>query len=353
MSLTISVPDSLRMSIEAASGGAQTVLYTALNQPTFMNIIGAFNGPDVDAGLPSGLHPMFTVNGVAKGQIMAGTYPGVVKNGELLSLPGQDPANTLNHDQFVAYARACGTGFHCMSNVEWAGVGVQARANGFHPRGNTNWGKAYDAAWESGRRGDGGLPGVASGTGRTQTGSGPVSWRHNGNSTGIADLCGNIWEWSPGMRINAGEIQIIANNDAALNATDFASGSSAWKAIDGSSGALVTPGSANTVKYATSGTAAYTLVCGSGAAFASMTNPGSTPVGATALALLKAHGMYPVASTGLGSDDIFYLDVTSERLPFRSGSWHDGATAGLFALYLASARSGAASTLGARPAFVS
>ena len=48
MSLTISVPDSLRMSIEAASGGAQTVLYTALNQPTFMNIIGAFNGLAVD-----------------------------------------------------------------------------------------------------------------------------------------------------------------------------------------------------------------------------------------------------------------------------------------------------------------
>jgi len=36
---SIFVKDDLRASVEAASGGRQTVLYTALGQPTYMNII--------------------------------------------------------------------------------------------------------------------------------------------------------------------------------------------------------------------------------------------------------------------------------------------------------------------------
>ncbi|MGK6640613.1 hypothetical protein ACKVB0_026965 [Klebsiella pneumoniae] len=36
---TIIIKDTLRQSVEAASGGAQTVLYTAKGQPSFVNII--------------------------------------------------------------------------------------------------------------------------------------------------------------------------------------------------------------------------------------------------------------------------------------------------------------------------
>ncbi len=36
---TILIKDTLRQSVEAASGGLQTVLYTAKGQPSFMNII--------------------------------------------------------------------------------------------------------------------------------------------------------------------------------------------------------------------------------------------------------------------------------------------------------------------------
>jgi len=359
MPLTISVPDSLRMSVEAASGGKQTVLYTALGQPTFMTVIPKFNGPDVDAGLPAGVHPMFVVNGVEKTELFIGTYQGIVKNGELLSLPGVDPTVSQNHDYFVTAARACGTGYHCISNVEFAGIALWCRANSFAPRGNTNYGKSSEAAWESARRIDGGLPGVTSGTPRTLTGSGPVSWRHDNSAGGISDLCGNIWEWSPGMRINAGEIQIVANNDAALNSTDFGVASAAWKAIDGATGALVAPGSANTVKYAASGTANYTLVRASGSSFEGMTNPGATPVGATALALLKAYGLYPTAALLGGtiavpatSGDGFWLDATGERLPLRGGRWNNAAAGGVFALHLSNARSDVSDSLGSRPAFV-
>ena len=40
---TILIKDALRQSVEAASGGLQTVLYTAKGQPSFMNIIEKFD----------------------------------------------------------------------------------------------------------------------------------------------------------------------------------------------------------------------------------------------------------------------------------------------------------------------
>ncbi|MDD3938094.1 hypothetical protein [Rhodoferax sp.] len=356
---TIFIKDDLRASVEAASGGKQTVLYTASGQPTYMNIIPKFNGQDVDAGLPAGVHPAFIVNGVEKSELFIGTYPGIVKNNELLSLPGVDCSTLINHDTAVTRARECGAGFHVMSNVEFAAMALWCRANSFEPRGNTNYGRAHDAVWETGRRVDGLAPGTTSGSARILTGSGPVSWRHDNSSSGISDLAGNVWEWTPGMRVDMGEIQIIPNNDAALNATDFGVASADWKAINGATGALVAPGSANSVKYAVSGTTPYTLVRASGQSFEGMTNPGTTPVGATALALLKAHGLFPVASLLGGTialpaanGDGFYIDATIEALPIRGGNWSYAAAAGVFTLNCNYTRTYGFNYLGARPAFV-
>lgn len=345
------IRDMYRQQVEAASGGRQTVLYTAKGQPSIMNIVPAFNLEDIDPALGTGPHPMFIVGGVTKRERFIGTYPGSVVNGELLSVPGVDPAASRNFDSFVSAARANGSGWGIMTNADWAGIALWCWKNGFMPRGNTNYGRAHDALHETGRRQDGALPGVTTGTARTLTGSGPVSWRHDNSATGIADLCGNVWEWTPGMRIVDGEIHVIANNDAALTATDFAAGSTAWRAIDGATGELVAPGHANAVKYAASGTAAYTLVRASGQSFEGMTDPGSTPVAPAALQKLKSLGLYPAANTGLGGDG-FWHNVTDERLPFRGGHWSHGANAGAFALALNNPRSRAHTTLGARPAFV-
>jgi hypothetical protein len=82
-----------------------------------------------------------------------------------------------------------------------------------------------------------------------------------------------------------------------------------------------------------------------------MTNPGSTPVAAAALSLLKQYGLFPIAATGLGGDG-FWFDVTGERLLFRGGDWTGGAVAGVFALYAYNARSSARTIIGSRPAFV-
>lgn len=345
------IKDAYRQQVEAASGGRQTVLYTAKGQPSVMNIIPAFNLQDIDPALGTGVHPAFIVDGAQKSELFIGTHIGSVSENELISQPGVEPAHSRNHDQFVTLARACGAGWHVMTNAEWSAIALWSHKNGTMPRGNTNYGRSSDAPHETARRMDLLEPGNTAGNPRTRTGSGPASWRHDHTMHGISDLCGNVWEWTPGMRIVNGEIHVIANNDAAMIATDLAAGSTAWRAIDGATGDLVAPGHANAVKYAGSGTANYTLVRTSASSFEGMANPGSTPVSAAALQKLKAFGLFPVANTGLGGDG-FWHTLTDERLPIRGGRWIHGAHAGVFALNLSVLRSDANSDIGARPAFV-
>lgn len=371
---TIFIKDSLRASVEAASGGKQTVLYTASGQPTFMNVIPQFNVEDVDTGMGAGVHPAFIVNGIAKSEIFIGSYQGTVKNGELLSLPGVDPSTVMNFDAFVSSARACGAGYHCITNAEWAALALWCKKNGFFPRGNNNYGKDASLPHETGRRQDGLSPGAA-GTARTLTGSGPASWRHDGSSNGISDLCGNLWEITPGLRLvpaGAGiaEIQIIANNDAALNTTDLSATSAAWKAIDGATGALVAPTftgtlaaasysatTPNSVRIAAASSGAYTLGIVTGSSIESMVNNNATPVSAAALNVLKAHGVYPAnnatypPTAALGGDG-FWISIGGETIAIRGGHWTYLNGAGLFALGFAIPRSYGDVYVGSRPAFV-
>lgn len=362
------IKDAYRQQVEAASGGRQTVLYTAKGQPSVMNIIPAFNLQDIDPALGTGVHPAFIVDGAQKSEIFIGTHIGSVSENELISRPGVDPAYSRNHDQFVTLARACGAGWHVMTNAEWSAIALWSHKNGTMPRGNTNYGRSSDATYETARRMDLLEPGNTTGNPRTRTGSGPASWRHDHTMHGISDLCGNVWEWTPGLRLVDGEIQIIPNNDAALSSTDFGKTSSAWRAIRASDGALVTPGTADTLKLDSTVGGAV----GNGQPILSdeVTNrngevgddsnaTGSaarsfqtlvTKEGITAPAIVKTLGLFPI-SDALGGDWL-YLRNYGERLPVRGGHWSGGADAGVFALYLNHPRSLAHSSVGSRPAFV-
>jgi hypothetical protein len=244
---TILVRDELRAAVEAATGGLCTVHYTQTGQPSYFSWIPKFNLEYLGSGYGTGVHQAFIVDGVVRDGLWIGMYPGIVKNGELLSLPGVDPTVSQPYTYFVNAARACGSGFHVMTNAEWAAVALLTAKSGPQPRGNTNWGRAHDAPWEAARRVDGGAPGSASGVGRTLTGTGPLTWRHDGRTDGIADLVGNIWECTPGLRLVDGEIQVLENNNAAT--ASLFDDSAPWKAIRLSDGSLVAPGTAGTAKY--------------------------------------------------------------------------------------------------------
>lgn len=347
---TILIKDSLRQSVEAASNGEQTVLYTAKGQATFMNIIKKFDLSTIDPSL-SGTHPAFTVNGVEKDAIYVGTYQGCVKNGELLSLPNVAPTYNLNYDTLLANARACGNGHHLITNAEWSAIALQCNKNKTIPSGNTYFGRSAEDSSLTGRRVDGVTPGTQTeAAGVTLTGSGPVSWRHNLKYNGISDMSGNISEWCSGLRIVDGEIQIIENNNAAQNTISLSADSTEWKAIHAETGALIATGSVNSVKFATSGAADYSLVAANNSLFSGVTNPSATkPVLAPALLKLKALCIIPIsAGLDLGGDGI-YLNIASERLLLRGGRWQDSIWAGINQLNLFNLRTVVGH--GSRPAY--
>lgn len=356
MPFTFSMKDTYRQAVEAASGGRQTVLYDDRGIPSVMNIIPKLTYKDVGIGTSETALPAFIKNGVVLPEIFIGTYMANVHDGRAYSLPGQVPKVYTTADQAIAYARAKGAGWHCMTNAEYAAIALWCKKNGFYPRGNNNYGSDHGAPHEKCR------PGTVGGDGRINlglTGSGPSSWTHDGTPNGIYGLNGDAWEWAIGVRTVEGEIQILANNDAAMDNADLTVGSAAWKAIL-QDGTLVAPGTADTLKFDASGaggtgttTVNKTIVNKStdeNKYTANQFKDTAVAAGITIPDILKGLALYPSDTSDHGGDYL-YTKSLGERFFFRGGYWISTSFAGVFCAFGYDARSISADSVGFRVAF--
>ena len=353
MAFVFSIKDTYRQAVEAATGGKNTVMYDDQGYPSIMVRIPKFYLDEVITGAPHQVHPAFLVNGVEKSEIWISKYLNVVHNGRAYSLPGQDPANSLNFDTASNACAAKGPGWHLMTNAEWAAIALWCRKAGLMPRGNTANGASSDATYERGVK-------ATTGTDyRTLTGSGPASWNHDGTPDGIADLCGNVWEWVDGLKLVNGRIYVHNDNDYDTGNTEGS--------VDGWVDTQLyfdntTAGDADTTSHDVGGDPILS---------SDRTNPmytggdvnnyyGWSQVqfqaltaedGVTVPDLFKWLALYP-ADTGDHGGDNLWVRNYGERLPLRGGCWNNGAGAGVFALYLNAPWLGAGADIGFRSAFI-
>lgn len=341
--------DDLKLSIEALSGGKNTVLFDDLGMPSVMVPFPKLKMSDLIAGGSENIHPAFSVDGVEKSVIYVSKYQNIVLNERGYSLPMRDPRASLNFDQAVTYCRNKGKGWSLTPYSLWSAIALWCRKNGTMPRGNNNYGadhaygheKGVPTYYESGK--------IA----RCATGSGPNTWNHNWMPDGIADLNGNVWEWCAGMRLMNGEIQIIPYANCMAADASMGASSTLWKAI-AADGTLVEPGTAGTLKYNyVSGH--IQLTSGDitpedtwrGDTYQNMTLDSALTVPEIAKALL----IYPDEPGGDYGGDGHYMNNSGERLPICGGGWGITSNAGVFYVNLGSPRSGSRTGIGFRSAY--
>lgn len=317
--------------------------------PSFFVWIKKFRLCDVLNTTDESVHPAFIINGKERDGFWAGKYLASIHNGIAYSLPLADPAAYVSWDQAFGYCKNKGAGYHLMTAAEYAAIALWCKKNGTMPYGNNNFGKdarekTYQAmeTYKSGGK-----------TGRTATGSGPASWYHNNDLGGIADLNGNVWERKSGMRVVYGELQILANNDAADTSNPQNDKSTLWKAIRASDGALVDPEctvdgspktSGNTVKFDfvpgnwTYSTKIANTTGAYACAFANV--KADDTISDKAKLLLQSYAMLPEADAGNYDNDYFYVNnAEKERVMMVGSYFNDCDSAGVFYSSAANGRS--------------
>jgi hypothetical protein len=280
--------------------------------------------------LGTGLHPAFIKpDGTPRTHFEYALYTASNDgNGHPISAPFADPYTTISFDSAKSKCEAMGTGWHLASNAEWSAIVWLCIMNGWlGQHGNTNYGRYHGDTFETAIRQDAAQAGDASGTARTLTGSGPLSWRHNGAISGIADMVGNTWEWQDGFKQVNGQIYVAHRSGMA---EDDWIAQAAWYNGDN--------------KLAAVKTAAATGI--------SVTAWSSQQLDANYIAnpLLQALLIEPNSATA----DIvgkLYCNNTITGFPRRGGYWSYGSDAGLGALGLSNGRSDAGNVIGFRPAF--
>ncbi|MBO5929272.1 MAG: hypothetical protein J6Q42_04560 [Clostridia bacterium] len=234
----------LKLAVEALSGGTNTVILDDRGLPSVMVLLPKMDSANLSNGLDSRIHPAFIVDEKVHDTVAVGKYLSYVRDGRAYSMPGRDPANMYTFDESLALCRDKGKGWGLMPFSLWGALALWCKKNSTMPQGNTNYGQFNDNAASVAPAGKIDRNGR---TTRTLTGAGPLSWFHNGQWDGIADLCGNVFEFCPGFRFCDGELQIIPDADVMNPNCDLSFHSDRWRAIL-PDGTLTHPGDRNSLK---------------------------------------------------------------------------------------------------------
>ena len=347
--------DDLKLAVQAISGGRNTVLLDDMGMPSIMVPFPKLTYADIMTGGTQDPLPAFLVDGHEIPVIYESKYQNIVVNDRAYSLPFEDPRVYITFDQALQMCRNKGDGWHLHSNALWAAIQSWCYRNKTVPHGNGNYGKDYSNPHEHGVTTyiDGNHGG-----GRTATGSGPVTWYHNYDSSGIADLCGNIWEWVAGLRMVNGEIQIIPYGNSMKADCNMSATSTEWKAIM-PNGTLVAPGTAGTLKY-DGETATGAPRINTAVEFKPGTDDGyywrqfgtlAAKAGVDIPPMMKALGLAPIPDYEYGNGGFWIRPQAAERLPIRGADWSNTTNAGVSALNLLHPRSLSYVSVGFRAAY--
>lgn len=335
--------------------------------PSLLVYIPAFKNSDVLTDGDDSTHPAFIVNGQEIPGFYYSKYQNVVHNGKAYSLPAEDPQVSLPFDQARESCEAKGYGWHLSTAAEWAAIALWCKKNGFLPYGNNYYGKdkqenkykAIPTAYTSLDKPQ-----------RVATGTGPLSWSHDGTPSGIWDMNGNIVEWQGGLRLVWGELQIFANNDAADPDNHQNQTSTCWKAINAADGSLVEPENKTTdTAGKTSGsTVRLDFINQSWKFTVNITSAESSSRGCgfhvitcddticdKAKGLLRSLALLPedgATAEDYGGDYVFWTNTGFERCIYRGGGHSNGDSAGVFTLSGDNLRSAKNTQIGFRSAYI-
>lgn len=334
------------------------LLYDDTGMPSVMVKIPKLTYAQLGMGESTAVHPAFIVNGQEVDAIWISKYQNIIQNGRAYSLPAQDPKASITFDTARAACEAKGPGWHIMTRMEWGLLMRWCENNGFIPLGNNNYGKH---STEKSYKGIPTLYGSDGKPNRLATGTGPLTWYHDQSPAGIADLCGNVWEWMGGIRTVYGEVQILANNNGADSDNSQAVGSAEWKAIKADTGELITPDGSGT----TAGTVKMDWIGSKLTYSTTVTDDSDTyhqttfgaivagdGVGEAAKILLQSLGLLSYTGEDLCVSHLVYFDSSEAERFLCSGSCWDRTSSGLASFGGDIPRSRSVTYIGFRAAFV-
>ena len=180
--------DIADLAVKAAGCSNNANIYDDKNMPSVMVFIPAFTWKEIGIGTSTELFPAFTINGKPISGFWFSKFQNSLDTNRAYSLPDRDPAVYITLDTAVDRCTAKGEGWHLQTRLEWMAVALWCMKNGTLPKGNNDYGKDHSEtiykAIESCARDDQGR------RQRVATGTGPLSWSHNGEPDGIWERLG-------------------------------------------------------------------------------------------------------------------------------------------------------------------